>query len=582
MSTAARERVPGFVRPYLRALWRPAPPALAVLPAGAARAVLAAGTLYLPRTVPADPAAARRLRFAISAHAGAHLEHGGPRFDRASLKPVQLALVGLLEDARVEWLAASALPGLRTLWLGYHQAGPESGSDFESLLARLARVLLDPGWHDPHPWVQKGRALFFADPEGRRLALRDAGDLRSVASRLGNDVGQMRLQFNARAYRVQPEYRDDNSHLWRFDEQLPASPLVLEASQEQSARADGAGDGESPPRDAPAGVGAEVAAPESARRPDDLEAADPCVFRYAEWDRLIGRHRPAWVTVLDARSTTAPASAAIQALRDRLADEAGLVRRLRQRLLQGGGLQGRVRPRRAPEGDGLHLPSVVDAVVARRMRSSPDPRLYLRPAPGVEPWAVTILVDASASTARAADLSGRSVLDQARMAALACALALESAGHACAIQAFASEGRHAVRVWRLKDFDQACADTSVLDCMAALDSALSTRIGAALRHAGALLAARAETTRCVLLLTDGEPHDIDVHDSRYLLEDLRIACGELRRRGLRVGCLNLDADAPPARRHAMRAAFAAGCYRDVASLQALPDASLAVLTGAPR
>jgi nitric oxide reductase activation protein len=43
----------------------------------------------------------------------------------------------------------------------------------------------------------------------------------------------------------------------------------------------------------------------------------------------------------------------------------------------------------------------------------------------------------------------------------------------------------------------------------------------------------------VLLLTDGQPHDIDVHDSRYLPADLQRAVQEARRGGIAVSCLNV-------------------------------------------
>ena len=118
-SAAAAPRVPAYVRPYLRALWPAEPPAVALLPSRADRPVLAAGTLYLPRgiTPPAwegasdplagapDPRGEARLRLATAAHAGAHRAHGGPRFERATLRPVQLALVGLPPDASAKFPA---------------------------------------------------------------------------------------------------------------------------------------------------------------------------------------------------------------------------------------------------------------------------------------------------------------------------------------------------------------------------------------------------------------------------------------------------------------------------------------------
>ena len=82
----------------------------------------------------------------------------------------------------------------------------------------------------------------------------------------------------------------------------------------------------------------------------------------------------------------------------------------------------------------------------------------------------------------------------------------------------------------------------------------STRLGAALRHAGEL-ALRADAERhAIVVVTDGEPSDVDVHDPRYLVEDARAAALALRRRGLRVHCLALDARAAPARACSARAA----------------------------
>ena len=574
-------RTPRVLRAYLRALWQAEPPAIATLASRAPRAVLAAGALHLPECA-LEPALARRLRLASAAHAGAHLAHRGPRQARGSLEPAQLALAGLFEDARVEWLAARELPGLRALWLAFHRAGPDSASDFETLMARLARVLLDPTWHDPHLWVQTGRGLFFDGPEARGLALVDAASLRRAASLLGNDIGQMRLQFNARRYLVEPEYRDDNSHLWTFDEALPPSSVALEASESGARRSDGDGGASRDAAPAQAGVGAEVPAEDRSAAEEPDQATGASATRFPEWDRLIGRHRPAWATVLEGEPAAEASAQACRQLRDELDGETALARRLRSLLRAEGALRSRARPRRAPDGDGFHLGALVDAGVARRMRVSPDPRVHLRPEEGSDPLAVTILVDASASTARPAHAGARTLLQAERLAALACADALELSGHDCAIRAFASDGRHAVRMERVKEFGQDTGDPLVLERAAALRSALSTRVGAALRHAGAMLARRPNARRLVLLLTDGEPHDVDVHDRRYLLEDLRVAVGEVRRRGVAVACLDLDTTAPAARRDALRRAFPPGACAEVTRPARLAEAIVGVLAAALR
>jgi len=65
-------------------------------------------------------------------------------------------------------------------------------------------------------------------------------------------------------------------------------------------------------------------------------------------------------------------------------------------------------------------------------------------------------------------------------------------------------------------------------------------MGAALRHAGQMLAARRSAKRILLVLTDGEPSDIDVGDPQYLIADTKKAVAELSTAGVATFCLSLD------------------------------------------
>ena len=73
-------------------------------------------------------------------------------------------------------------------------------------------------------------------------------------------------------------------------------------------------------------------------------------------------------------------------------------------------------------------------------------------------------------------------------------------------------------------------------------AAQSTRLGAAVRHATRqLLAAKVggDGPRQVLIISDGEPWDVDVHDRRYLPDDTRQAVCQAARQGVVVRCLVL-------------------------------------------
>ncbi|MGE0351486.1 nitric oxide reductase activation protein NorD [Hydrogenophaga sp.] len=460
--------------------------------------------LHLP---PALPAIARDHALAVAAHAAAHARFGGPPQSRAGLKQVQQALLGVLEDARVEWLALQELPGLRAVWWPYH-CGPGAlrGSGFEDLLARLSACLLAPAHADPHPWIARVKSMFFA-ADGHTLALRTPGDVRAAASRLGHDIGQMRLPFNARTYAVHATCRDDNSHLWLPDASLPPSDAVLSGDagpvREGGAAADAHPEAPGPGNEAP-------------------------VARHPEWDHRIRRYRPDWCSV----HTRAPPFAD----RIHMPGVAGPARRLAARLA---GLQGPLQRMggRAATGEDLHPAALVDTGLDLRARRAPDPRVYRRQGRPCSPLAVLLLLDASASTRGAAS-------EQMQQAAATAALALQRIGHRTALWAFSSEGRHQVRMPCLKGWD----DTMARAALPVLRGEASTRMGAALRHALQLQASDARRhpahRRVVVLFTDDELHDIDVHDPGYLPADLQRAGHEALRQGVAVRGLVFSPGAP--------------------------------------
>ena len=65
-------------------------------------------------------------------------------------------------------------------------------------------------------------------------------------------------------------------------------------------------------------------------------------------------------------------------------------------------------------------------------------------------------------------------------------------------------------------------------------------MGAAMRHAAHYLGARRSDKKLLLILTDGEPADVDVQDERHLIEDARQAVKELDRDGIFTYCISLD------------------------------------------
>lgn len=465
---------------YLRALWGIAPE----LHFDVAAPCIVGAALHL------SPGSADEQR-AAAAHAAAHLVFSPPVFDGAAPGPIVRAVVGLLEDARVEALACRALPGLRRLWAPLHTATPADGEGIEALLGRLARVLARPDEDDPHPWVRKGRAMFFLDDAGTVLALQRPEQLRIAASRLGNDLGQMRLQFNARLYVPAPAYRDDHRWMWA----QPRSPAPMEVA---------------PPA-------------ATANAPEPGVPAGP-LRRYPEWDRRIARLRRDWCSLQVVDGATAEAPDAPPAMGIGAATVQAIA-------------SARDRPRRlAVDGAVLDVDAAVEARVAGQLGRPVDGRLWRETTPSRRRRAATLLIDQSASTAAPWGRSGLTLLSAASRLAASLAAGLEGAGVATTIGSFSSSGRHAVRLQRIKT-GAARFDTTVRSRLAALRAGGSTRLGTVLRDA---VAHRDAATRFVLVISDGEPHDIDVHDPGYLVADAQHAVRGATRQGLALACLVLD------------------------------------------
>jgi nitric oxide reductase NorD protein len=152
-----------------------------------------------------------------------------------------------------------------------------------------------------------------------------------------------------------------------------------------------------------------------------------------------------------------------------------------------------------------------------------------------------------------------------RVAVAALSAALASRAETLALLAFASAGREDVRVTRLKDFSEPY-DASVRARLAGLAPGLSTRLGAALRHAGAAFAGVRSHRKLILVLTDGEPSDIDVSDPHDLTEDARRATVALKAKGIDVFGITLD----PSGVGSGAAVFARGQHMPVRRLEDLP------------
>lgn len=554
---AVRRRIALFVR----ALWGRGPeliPVAAAAGEGPGRVAIVGDTIRVPEVLEGaagpDPAAAYR---AAAAHALAHLVHSTRRFPLGQLRPVQLALVALVEDARVERLAMGSMPGLRNLWLPFHTAAPGQGTGAAALMARLARALFDLEYRDEDALVLKGRRLFLE----QSARMDDPAISRSIGMLLGNDLGQMRVQFDLRSYRVEPPYRDDNRFLWEPGD-APETADGDRAFFRQAVALTAERGAEPTEVDVghPAGARRERVAVDVAGRETGPAPATARAFRYDEWDQLIQAFRPGFCTLVE--RPVPPGDPA--RIRDVLQRHSETATRL-ARLIGTVRLLWPIRLHRQLEGDRLDLNACVDAAVDLRAGRSPDPRIHQRLGRDSRDIAVVLLLDLSESMNDPAPEAGTTVLELARDATVLMADAMDRLGDAFAIHGFDSNGRHEVEYHRFKEFGEPPEEAWAR--LAAMRARLSTRMGTALRHAGRFLSGRRATHKLILLVTDGRPHDVDVHDDRYLVFDAKHAVAEQRRRGIATFCVSLD---PGADAYVSRI-FGARNYQVLDALRRLPQ-----------
>jgi hypothetical protein len=484
------------------------------------------GMVRMPESFPGfSRDSSERLFKASIAHVGAHMRFS-TRFELRTLKPLQVAIISLIEDARVEQLAMRDLPGLLRLWAPFHVAEPSGPASALPLLARLSRSLIDPAFVDDNPWVEKGRKMFFDS----RAEWEDQETSRRIGGLLGNDLGQMRIQFNPRTYVVQPPYRDDNMGIWDFGRHEEADSEDLEIFTESvrisQTEEDTPHDRTRTEQDGGANQTARIIAV-------DENVGIP-VARHPEWDYVLGAQRIDWTTVLEYEPRRASSTVI-----DRIYREHSDVLAQVGRLVRSARVSKPARLRRQGEGDRLDLDACVRVAIDRRAGIEPDPRVYETSALVNRDLSILVLIDISESTKDLVAGTATSVFSIERAATALLAEAMSESGDPFAIHAFCSNGRSDIRYYRVKDFKAPFGDLAKAR-LAGLRGGYSTRLGAAIRHAGADLHGQQTHRRLLLIVTDGEPSDIDVTERRYLVEDARHAVHELARAGIDVFCVGLD------------------------------------------
>jgi hypothetical protein len=506
---------------------------------------------------------------ATAAHCAAHLVYTKVPISAETLNPLQMAVISVIEDARIEALSIKAFPGLKNVWAKLHTVQADQANTVGDYLNRLARALLDSDFIDNDPWIAQGRTLF-AQAAERMI---DNTISWEIGVALAHGLMEKRIGFNPRTDVLTAPYRDDNRYFWEFEEfdfnksqsagfetvkQVRRHVSVTEFANEIDCET--AGD------DAQEiWIMSEEFFPyeDNGISYNESEGKEPMSepFHYAEWDYQIQLERPAWATVMEKRSKAGD----LQVIDQITADNKQIASRLKF-LLDAMQPQGVQRIRKLEDGDEIDINAAISSMIDFRMGIQPDPRIMMRSVRKVRDISVMVLLDLSESTNEKVLGQDQSVLDLTRQATVLLSDAINKIGDPFAIHGFCSDGRHDVEYYRFKDFEQPYNELPK-SRLAGMTGQLSTRMGAAIRHATHYLNQQRTSKKLLMVITDGEPADVDVRDPQYLRYDAKKSVEDAARNGISTFCMTLD---PRADQYVSRI-FGAKNYMVVDQIARLPE-----------
>ncbi len=510
---------------------------------------------------------------AMCAHMAAHISNSTTGMTAEALSPAQLFFVGLFEDARVEYCAIEQFPGLKQIWKSLIPASKPQDYEHETmlLLEKTALALMEPGILTGDMAVDALVEQFHINIAENKLETMFSWTL---GVELFNLLAERRAVPSLRILEsLRIPYRDDNRFIWALDEFNWDDAVGYQAASEKQVRRNvGLMEFVNEVEVETAGDDAQeiwVLSTELFPYEDEgisyneSEGKEPVSdpFRYGEWDYKVQLNRPSWATVFERRQGRGDP----ELIDNVLSEHKGVSHRIKQ-IIDRLRPQGVSRQRRLEDGDELDINAAVDAMVMARLGMQPDTRITMRNVINRRDLAVVILLDLSESTNETLRGSEKTVLELTMEASALVAAAINGIGDPFAIHGFASDGRHDVQYYRFKDFEQRL-DDDVKSRLAGMKGGLSTRMGAAMRHAGHHLMQRSEQHKLLLIVTDGEPADIDERDPQYLRMDAKKATQELQQFGVMSYCLTLD---PEADRYVERI-FGANNYTIVDNVERLPE-----------
>jgi nitric oxide reductase NorD protein len=195
--------------------------------------------------------------------------------------------------------------------------------------------------------------------------------------------------------------------------------------------------------------------------------------------------------------------------------------------------------RRQTQGEEFDIDALTDLYIDVHSGHTPSENIYLSKRKKEKDLSILMLLDVSLSSDGYA--AGNRVIDVEKQVSILFGEILNDFNVDFSIDCFYSKTRNHSTYITIKDFDDDWHRAKYK--VGAVEPSGYTRIGAALRHSGAMLAKRQTKNKWVILISDGKPNDYDKYEGKYGINDIKQALRELNENNINSYALAIEANA---------------------------------------
>lgn len=195
--------------------------------------------------------------------------------------------------------------------------------------------------------------------------------------------------------------------------------------------------------------------------------------------------------------------------------------------------------RRQTQGEEFDIDAITDLFVDVHSGHTPSEKIYLSKRKKEKDLSILLLLDISLSSDGYA--AGNRVIDVEKEVSILFGELLSEFNIDFSIDCFYSKTRNHSTYITIKDFDEDWNKAKFK--VGAVEPSGYTRIGAALRHSGAMLDKRETKNKWVILISDGKPNDYDKYEGKYGVNDVKQVLRELNERQINSYALAIEAQA---------------------------------------